>query len=414
MRNIYLVIKNEIRSVLGKRSFWIMTLIFPLIILALNLGSQLFIGREIEAAAAIAPTAEQAPQLGYVDEAGVIANLPPDVSPEVLRAYADETAAQAAIAAGELDRYLLIPADYPESGELVVVDPEASIMTLDAQPLFRYVLTYNLVGDAELAAAVIDPLAQTQAQNVAPVAEAGDGGRPAAAAGPLAAAVPFVTLFIFFFLIVGSSGYMLRSVSREKENRTMEVLLVSVPPRQLMAGKVLGLGVVALLQMAIWFGGAALVLSGRFDVLGIAQSVALPDGFLLWAIFYFLAGYFLYASLMGIVGALAPDAREAGQFTFVVLLPLLIPLWLNSALMAAPNGTLAVVLSLIPLTAPVAMMTRLASTAVPLWQIIVGLAGLAITAYLCVLLAARFFRADTLLSFAPLRWQRFLREWRSA
>jgi ABC-2 type transport system permease protein len=209
-------------------------------------------------------------------------------------------------------------------------------------------------------------------------------------------------------VITMSSGFMLQSVAREKENRTMEVLLVTLQPRQLMLGKILGLSVVALLQMAVWMAGALLVLSRGQDILGMAGAVTLPSGFLLWALLYFVLGYLLYASLMGAIGALAPTAREGQQFTFFVLLPLLIPLWLNSVFVHTPDGTLAVALSLFPLTAPTSMMTRLVATSVPGWQLAVSLLGLALTTYLLVALAARFFRADTLLSSSSLHWRQLL------
>ncbi len=225
-------------------------------------------------------------------------------------------------------------------------------------------------------------------------------------------ALPFAVMFVLFFVITMTGGYMLQSVTKEKENRTAEVLLLSIRPRDLMLGKVLGLGAVALAQMAIWLGGGLAVMSGGLAIASIAVGQALQPSFILLAVVYFLLGYLLYASLLGAVGALAPTAREGAQFTFIIILPLLVPFYLNSAFTNDPNGALATVLSLIPFTAPTAMMARLSVVAVPAWQIALSLAGLAITTYLLVLLAARFFRADTLLSNASLNWGRFVSEMR--
>jgi ABC-2 type transport system permease protein len=137
-------------------------------------------------------------------------------------------------------------------------------------------------------------------------------------------------------------------------------------------------------------------------------SVQLPPSFIGWTLAYMLLGYLLYASLMGALGALAPTAREGNQFSFAVLLPLIIPIWLNGFLVHAPNGAMAVILSLFPLTSPPAMIARLAATDVPFWQPAIGIVGLAITTYLVILLSARFFRADTLLSSASLNWRRLV------
>lgn len=420
MRNVLLIIKQEIRMVMGKRSFWIMTFIFPLIIMAFSFGSQFFtaeVGGSAWTPGAGTEAADSPAQIGYVDQAGVIETIPPALEQTgLLRAFPNREAADAAMDAGEIGQYLLVPAAYLESGELVLVEAEFNPMGNTNENIFHYLLTYNLVEDEALATALLDPTPQVQTESLLP--ETANGGAPAnGGEGSMAAmAVPFLALFIFFFLLATTSGYMLQSVSREKENRTMEVLLVSLEPRQMMLGKVVGLGLVGLFQVAVWVGVGLLVLSQRIDLpnLPIPADIALPPGFLPWALAYFLLGYFMYAALMSILGALAPNAREAGQFTFIILLPLLIPIWLNGVLTQDPHGALAVALSLFPFTAPAAMMSRLATGGVSLPHLAGGLAGLAVTAYLCVWIASRFFRADTLLSFAPMEWRRFWREWRAA
>ena len=223
--------------------------------------------------------------------------------------------------------------------------------------------------------------------------------------------VPFVVMFVLFFVITMSGGYMLQSVSKEKENRTAEMLLTSLRPRELMLGKVVGLGAVALLQMGVWLGGAAAALGSGMVFSALAGQVLQPS-FIAMTIAYFLLGYILYASALGAIGALAPTAREGGQFTFILILPLLVPFYLNQTFANDPSGALATGLSLFPLTAPTAMLARMSVVAVPAWQIALSLLGLAATTYLFVLLAARFFRADTLLSNASLNWPRILRELR--
>ncbi|RXM21416.1 hypothetical protein EO238_27785, partial [Citrobacter sp. AAK_AS5] len=86
----------------------------------------------------------------------------------------------------------------------------------------------------------------------------------------------------------------------------------------------------------------------------------------------------VYAAALGALGALAPSLREGSQFTFIFLLPLLIPLWFNSVFIESPDSLLAVALSLFPMTAPTAMITRLTATAVPTWQLVVGTVLLAL------------------------------------
>jgi ABC-2 type transport system permease protein len=337
-----------------------------------------------------------------VDEAGLIAELPPGLPPDALQAYASPTAAQAALAAGEIDEFFLVPADFVTNGDvrLTVRNFRPFAGEGGTSGLFTYVLNYNLAGDALLAGLVNDPSPEVTVQALAPQIE--DENLDS----PLAFFVPFATLFIFFFLITMSSGYMLASVAREKENRTAEVLLVSLRPRELMLGKLLGLSAIGLIQRIVWMGGGLFALDRGQALLQTAGSFDLPPGFVFWGLLYFVLGYLLYASMMAALGALAPNTREGNQFTFVILLPLIIPLWMANTFLNAPHGSLSVIMSLFPLTAPVAMMTRLATGGIPTWQPVVGLALLALTTYLVVLMAARFFRPDTLLSGAALQWRR--------
>jgi ABC-2 type transport system permease protein len=119
---------------------------------------------------------------------------------------------------------------------------------------------------------------------------------------------------------------------------------------------------------------------------------------LIWALIFFLLGYAVYAALMAGLGALVPNLREASQATIVVVMPLIVPLILISVLIENSDGWLAVVLSLFPLTSPVAMMTRLAAGNVPIWQPILAAVLLAITAVIIVRAVAGMFRAQALLS----------------
>ncbi|HLF26287.1 MAG TPA: ABC transporter permease [Anaerolineae bacterium] len=403
MRNTLLVIKYEARNTLNKRSFWLMTFLLPALIIALSFGSQALAQNVLEdSIESFVPTGDE-PPIGYVDMAGLIAQLPPQFPPQLIRKFPDEAAAQAALQAGTLKQYYVLPADYLETGHVVLVDSQFTpFTTFTGVSLFEYIINLNLAGDAEVARALADPITAVNSRGLAPDAQGGDSA--------LQFFVPFGVMFVFFFVLTMSSGFMLQSVAKEKENRTVEVLLLSVRPRELMLGKVVGLGLVALLQMAVWLGVGYLALSRGAPLLNAESSFQLPPNLIAWAVPYFLLGYLLYASALGALGALAPNTREGTQFTFILMLPLMVPLWLSNALIQAPNGALALFLSLFPLTAPTSMLTRMVSGDVPTEQLLLGLFGLAVTTYLFVLLAARFFRADTLLATGSLNWRRVLQE----
>jgi ABC-2 type transport system permease protein len=295
----------------------------------------------------------------------------------------------------------VVPADFVKTGNVLVVDNNFSVFnSLENNDYFEYVIRLNLTGDSNLAVMLADPTAQAKTQSVAPLSQKRSEGFGSFG-------VPFAVLMIFYLVITMTGSFMLQSVTKEKENRTIEVLLVSLRPRDLMLGKILGLGVVALLQMAVW-GGGMFIFSGA-SLSGLS-ALGLSAGFFVWAFLYFILGYLVYASLLGALGALAPSTREGTQFTFIILLPLFIPLLMNTALIEAPNGGLTTFLSLFPLTSPVTMITRLAAGPVPFEQLVVGLVILAITTYGIIVFSARFFRADTLLSFSALNLKRLVQE----
>ena len=403
MGKILLVIRHEIQTTIRKRSFWIMTFLFPALIVALSLGSQLLSAKSFadEEQDGFLES-EKAGVIGLVDEAELILHLPPEVPSKLLQTFPSQTSAQAALEAGKLDRYYLIPEDFHQTGEVILVVSDYSPLTnLTSNTLFEFIVDANLIGDNTLARLIIDPTPNEVFYPQAVDVQAGDDSRVTSFL------VPYATMMLFFMLISMTGNMMLTSVTKEKENRTMEVLLLSLRPRELMTGKLLGLGTVALLQMSIWLGGGLLAQGGGGQVLR-SYLAALTPSFILWAFAYLTLGYLLYASILGALGALAPTAREGAQFSFLVMLPILIPLALNTVFVESPHGGLATFLSLFPLSAPTSMVTRLASGAVPAWQPIVGLIGLAGTTFFFISLAARFFRADTLLSSAGLTRQRLL------
>ncbi len=406
MRNIRLMMKYELITILSKPSFWVMTVLFPLFLVGLNIGTQIMVHDRVEGSRLGQEQLQDQKPVGYVDEAGLISRFPEQFPADSLIAYPTEAAAQDALRRGEVGSYVFIPAGYIESGELTVVQAEFDPMGATPDFYFEQLLAYNIAGDPAVAETFSHPVSVVESRRLAPV-EAESGG--AGGSGPMAFIVPYAVLFILFIMITMSGSYMLQSVSREKENRTVEVLLLSINPRQMMFGKILGLSVVALLQMALWLGGGMLGLGNIGAFVESVTSVNLPASFLVWALLFFLLGYLLYASLLGAVGALAPSAQEGGQLTFIVLLPLMIPLWLNQTLLMHPNSLTAQIFSLIPFTAPLTMLTRMAATSVPVWQTLLSLAGLALVTYGMIVLAARFFRADTLLSYDPVKKERILK-----
>ena len=178
-----------------------------------------------------------------------------------------------------------------------------------------------------------------------------------------------------------------------------------------MIGKILAMSVVMLIQLGVWAVGGFLILDRGADLMQVA-SFSFPQGFWIWASIFLILGYLLYASVMAAAGAIAPNAREGNQVIWLLIIPLMPTLMFGRVFLEEPHGTLSVALSLFPLSAPSAMVTRLAVSQVPLWQVLISLAGLALTTYLFVILSSRFFRADNLISQESFNWRRLATGWR--
>jgi ABC-2 type transport system permease protein len=412
--------KHAISTTLRKRSFWLFTFLMPAVLLAFNayyfLQDAGVTFGESEEAAEVAPEPEMV-SVGLVDDAGIVERLPEAVPAGMFQLIADRESALSALEVGDLGQVVYIPPDYVESGDITVYtrdfqltsDQNSGVAMGSPQSwLLPYILTLNLVDEPALADAVFNPTPGNMARFHPVAPQEPDAGSNLA----LARIVGSVTPYVYYFILVISAGYMMQSVTAEKENRVVEVLLTSAEPRQIMVGKILGMSVVVLLQISVWLAAAAVGLNRLTQTLDLS-SFTVPPGFLIWSVLFLVLGYLLYASVMAAAGAIAPSAREAGQVTWLLIVPLMPTLMFGVEFAENPHGTLALVLSLFPFSAPSAMVTRLAVADIPLWQVLLSLGLLAGTAYLFVSLSARFFRADNLLSDAAFNWKRLLTGWRA-
>lgn len=410
------VLRHEVTSLVGRFSFWFGVLGIPLLsFLAIsgvgwynrsqgfadNAGANPLAGVQ----SLLNPQDIPQPQ-GYVDPSGLIRQFPDTFDSQSLVRYSSAADARQAMLAGKISAYYVIPADYVESGKLYAYTLDISRVAAGGHTQgLRSLIDFNLLGgDAALARAVSDPLANTSVTNLAP--DAASHPNPQSMMGML---LPYGVMMLLYITIMGSASLMLNSIVQEKGTRMMEVLMASVTPHELLLGKITGLGLVGLLQVAIWGGSGFALLRLSGQTFNLRDAFLLRPSILVWGLVFFVLGYMVYASLMAGAGALVPDLREGSQAALLMMLPLTVPFLLISGLIDSPNGWLAVTLSLFPPTASITMMLRLATTQVPLWQLILAAALLALTALWVVRMVARMFRAQALLSGQPFRLDRFAR-----
>ena len=407
MNKILLVLKNEIITLLTRPSFWLVTLGLPLAGALLFAGVGL-ISRNATATQQVSQVFTSPQDLrptGYVDLSGLIRRFPTGDPAGKFIAFPTETAARQALQAGRISSFYIVSPNYVQDGKVSYIRPDFNPLAPGSNMSgdFTWLLRLNLVGGDALFASLIGGPKDLQDMFLATTPQPDQKNA-------LALWTPYIITILFYMLIIGSASLLLGNISKEKENRIMEVLLTSATPQQLLTGKILGLGLVGLGQTMLWLGTSYLLLNISGQTFKLPSDIHLPVSFLAWGLVFFVLGYAVYASLMAGLGALAPNLREASQVTFVIMLPLMVPLFLSSSVfMESPNGIIATGLSLFPLSAPVAMMARLSAGGVPGWQAPLAAVLLALTALLILRAVAGMFRAQALLSGQGFKLKTYLR-----
>ncbi|MEW6217201.1 MAG: ABC transporter permease [Candidatus Bipolaricaulota bacterium] len=206
-------------------------------------------------------------------------------------------------------------------------------------------------------------------------------------------AVSFGLAFLLVLATLITAGVVMNSVIAEKTSRTVEILLSSITPRDLLLGKVLGYGAIGILQVAVW-AAVALVAASRF-LPGIWTALS-PQSVVI-AVGYFVLGYLFSASMYALLGAMMRDLQSSSQsVSWVAIIPA-VPLFVISFIIQFPDAGWVRAMGFIPPFTATTMLFRTAVTSVPLWEILATMAVLALTDYLLVRLAAKVFEVGMLM-----------------
>lgn len=215
--------------------------------------------------------------------------------------------------------------------------------------------------------------------------------------------VAYILAFLIYLLTAIYGMAVLRSVLEEKTNRIAEVLVSSMRATHLMAGKIVGVGSAALLQVVAWAVVLALLVSQssffaeRLGIpAGALQAVSINPGTGALLLAFFVFGFFLFASLFAALGAAVTTDQEAQSFQMVLMVPLFVPLLFLIPITTDPLGRLASTLGMIPFTAPIAMPMRLASAPIPPLEVATSLGLLVLTMALVTWVAGKIYRIGIL------------------
>ena len=419
MKKTFLVIRQELITTFSRFSFLTFALIIP-ILAVIILGAIKIIQGRPEQSSSTPIAASSDPDIereGFVDHSGLIQEISDDFQ-DYLIPYETETQAAEALSEGDITAYYVIPVDYLSSGDVDYVYPyDQSFLSDGQQWVIKLVLTRNLLGgDKDMADQIWNPVWQWDVRNLAQESqERTDSGdvcnRPGAGcdSNELIRYMPSMMVAFFFLSFMSSSTMLFSSIGTEKENRTIELLMVSLTPRQLLTGKTIALGIAGIAQTVVWLIAIYIIFNLGGTTLKLPDGFVFPVEIVVWGLVFFIGGFGLYASLMAGAGALVPKMKEAGIANFLAMIPLFIGYMagLLAPLIGFSDSGFMVFLSFFPFTSPVVMIMRLTNSFVPIWQLLLTVALLFGTAYYALRLVATMFHAQNLLSGQPFSIKRY-------
>jgi ABC-2 type transport system permease protein len=387
MNKTLLIIKHEFLHTVRRTGYIVLTLALPVLAL-------LAIGLFQIISGVSRPPAEVI-RIGYVDEAGGFNGYTSQGNYRLV-SFSNREAATSAMVKKDIREYFVIPPDFLTAGIVQRLTLQKEVIPpADITAAIKNFTSGNLLAGkvpAATAAIIEQPL------NMVTITLTEQGTVAADQGGIGNLVIPIIFGILLALALVFSSTYVLQGLSEEKENRLMEILLSSVSTRQLVTGKVLGIGAAGLAQVIIWAVSLPFLLNLASSAIGgILSTVQLSASFLILGVVYFVLGYLLFAVLSAGVAAVSSSVRESQGLGSIFVMFAFVPFWFFSMLMLFPSSPVWVFLSIFPFSAPVMVMLRLGMTGLPAWQLIASLSVMVLCIAGGLWLAARLLRTYLLM-----------------
>jgi ABC-2 type transport system permease protein len=417
MNKTWIIIKREYLTRVKKKTFIISTLLLPVLYVGLIFGMGF-----------IAENSRESLSIAVVDSSGyfsapVLEKQNQLDNSSILTLVENVEAAEQNQKSAGYDGYIVVPAlDWRkglDSLSLNTFKSYGSATTAAVQAkidrIWGQILNDSLQIDSDKLLILSQSRLQLKAKNI--VDEKSDSNT--------AEGIGYVAGLLMYFILLVYGSQVMMGVMEEKTNRIAEVIVSSVRPFQMMLGKIIGIGAVALTQFLLWIvfilvaynvaneagtqmGAAEMV--GNMQRLFTQVNVPLILGCFG---FYFLAGFFFYASLYGAVGsAVNEDIREAQSLSFPITMLVILSIAMMTATIANPSGPIAVWGSFLPFSSPIVMMARIpygVPGTVPWWQLIVSMLILILSFIAMVWLAGKIYRTGILLYGKKVTWGEMLK-----
>lgn len=419
MNKIILIIQREFLTRVRKRTFIIGTILFPVLYIGLIFGTGY-----------IADKTKQDLKIALIDNSGLFNEDRVNAinNSDTTNTFKLITSNQNSIIAGYdtlgFDGYVVIPENFNwrQGTDSLLVNTKKSFGISALNPIEKKInLIWNKVKHDSLGIdvtkeAILDKSIELKLNNEKnKTADAG-----------IATIIGYVSGFLMYFILLLYGSQVMMGVTEEKTSRIAEVVVSSVKPFQLMIGKIIGIGMVALTQFLIWIACIFIIYnigktsgsssSGSFAMVGQIQHVFTSVNVPLVVgcfIFYLLAGFFFYSSLYAAIGsAINEDMREAQSLSFPITMLIIFSIALMTPAISNPSSSLAVWASIIPFSSPIVMMARIpfgVPNTVPWWQLglsmVLLIAGFMFTTWF----AARIYRTGILMYGKKPSWKEMIK-----
>ncbi len=419
MNKILLIIKREYLTKVRKKTFIISTLLFPLLYLGLIFGIG-YLGEKSKKNLTVAVVDSS----GYFDAGRIARANGKDSSSVLVLTNIKVDSLKENLGATSFDAFVVIPAigDWKNGLRNIPLQADKTLGLETAMPVQSKL--NNIWGEIKneklgISDSTINQLESSQV-TIKPVNINDEN-----ADSKIAGTIGYVAGFLIYFILLIYGSQVMMGVMEEKTNRIAEVIVSSVKPFQLMLGKILGIGLVALTQFFLWIAfifivynvtkasGAGDSVSGMVGgVQKVFSSINVPL-VLFCFVFYFLGGFFFYSSLYAAIGsAVNEDMREAQSLSFPVTMLVIFSIALMSMAMNDPTGPIAVWGSIIPFSSPIVMMARIpygVPGTVPWWQLGLSMALLIAGFVFTTWFAGKIYRTGILMYGKKPTWKELIK-----
>ena len=403
MKNIILIAKREFFTQVKKKSFIILTLLTPLLIIVFGgVVSLMFQANETQM------------QISVIDKSGLFKD----------RLKSDQNI-RYVFSSEETEKSLIKALETTEEMNSVMIIPKKDIHELENS--IEVLTNKNLSNEARkniagniseiIKAEKINALGISTAQiedlnkgvnlHVVNILEK-EKKQDSFLVGVKSGLSIFLMYCVFTFIMMYGIRVM-RSVLEEKNNRVVEILISSVKPFELMMGKILGVTGVALVQFGVWvvmifasvmtLGSSSVgMVSGVAEVQMVLSALSqINYGLILFVfVIYFLLGYLFYSAMYAAIGSAVDNETETQQFTLFAILPMMLGFYGSITIMNNPDGPMSFWLSMIPFTSPIAMLARIPFD-VPIWELVLSIGILLVSTLGMVFIASKIYRVGILM-----------------